>query len=295
MSDFRIAVSLVTSLPGFPAVNAQAFPHLAAAVRDVVERAHRQWADYAAGAPLPDGRAISTRTGAYGRSLQVEQTGPFAGRVFTDLRYAAALEYGTPARDLHDMLGSSLKVRVAKDGKRYLIIPFRSYHSRSVVGSPMPAAIENWWRGVPDTGSSHIRAHSWRQSGTGALAFKNLTTGHMRLVRGKVVEVRARKYRWGTRLSANAIRSMGLGEEAVKRYAGMVRFSRPKKEGSTKPGGHSQFINFRVLKEGSPGWRVPARPGYHVAKTVSEKIRPFAESAFKEAVTRDVRKLLGQG
>lgn len=291
--EFRIAVSLITTVPGFAAVNATTFPHLAHAVRDTVERAHRLWADYAAGAPLKDGRSLTTRTGAYGRSLQVDRTGDFSGRVFTDLPYARAIEYGTAARDLHDILGKSLKVRIAKDGKRYLIIPFRHYHANAVIGRPMPEAIESWWRDKPASASSHIKAHAWRNSGTGAYAFQNLTTGHLRLVRKRVIQVRARKYKWGTRLTADDIAGMGLGKEAERRFAGMVRFQRPPK-GKHPGGGHSQFITFRTLKEGSPGWRIGARPGYHIAREVAEKIKPFAEAAFPEAVKRDVERMLGR-
>lgn len=293
MAEFRIAVSLASLIPPGTSIAGQTFPTLSAAVREVTEAAHRLWVDYAMGAPLPSGRAIKNSTGAYARSIQLRQVNDLTGEVFTELPYARAIEEGTAARDLKDMLGSSMKVRIVKNGpnrgKRYLIIPFRFYGPNSVLGAQMPQAIADWWKGVPAKDSSHITAHTWRASGTGAIAFKTETTGRFRLVRGEVVQVRARKYHWGAKLTASDIARMGLGEKAQRRYAGMYRFDKPARQGG---GRHGQFLNFRVMMEGSPGWRVAARPGLHVAQTVSEKTRAIAERAFPKAIEADIRRML---
>lgn len=284
MAEFRIGVVLSSTLPAHAPVNAATFPSLAMAVRAATQAAHQMWVNYAMGAPLPDGRAIKNSTGAYARSIMTREMGDFAGEVFTDLAYAAAIEDGTPARDMHDMLGRSLKTRVGKDGKRYLIIPFRTYHSNAVVGARMPAAIEDWWKGVPKDQSSRVTGRGRRLSGTGAFDIKTRAP----------LTVPAWKYRWGTKLSANTIRSMGLGEEAVKRYAGMYRFQKPKAEHGKLTGAqHTQFISFRTMKEGGTGWRQAARPGYHVAQAVADQIRPLAEVHFREAMAEDVRRFLG--
>lgn len=290
MNEFRIGVSVASILPLGSTLAGSAFPTISAAVRELTEKAHGMWVNYAMGAALPNGRSVKNATGAYARSIATRQLNDMLGEVFTDLPYAEGIENGTRARDLHDMLGKSLKVRLTKDGRRYLIIPFRSYHSNSVIGRPMPAAIEGWWRtAVPREQSSHVTSMGWRASGTGAVAFRNRTTGRFRERRGEVVQVRQRAYKWGARLTEKDIRSLGLGDAAVKQFAGMVRFDKP-----GQPGRHSQFMNFRALVEGSPGWRVPARPGLHIAQTVAEQLRPIAEEAIRRAAEADVRRLLGQ-
>lgn len=290
MSEFRIGVSVASILPLGSTLAGSAFPTVSAVVRELTEEAHRRWVDYAMGKALPDGRSVKNATGAYARSITTRQVNDMTGEVFTDLPYAAGIEDGTKARDLHDMLGKSLKVRLTRDGRRYLIIPFRYYHSNSVIGAPMPAAIEGWWRSaVPRELSSRVTSMGWRKSGTGAVAFRNRTTGRFREVRGEVVQVRQRAYQWGQKLTERDIRALGLGDAAVKQFAGMVRFDKP-----SQPGRHSQFLNFRTMVEGSPGWRVPARPGLHIAQTVAEQLRPIAEEAVKRAAEADVRRLLGQ-
>lgn len=282
MSHFRVSVAISSTLQTGSALAASAFPNLAAAVRVITEAAHRKWVEHAQGAPLPDGRRVNNRTGAYARSIQLRQLNDFSGEVYTELGYADAIENGTPARDLHDMLGSSLKVRLTKAGKRYLIIPFRYDRPNSVLGPSMPQPIYDWWRGPSIISSAIVSTHT-RVSGTGAYDIKTRQPLH----------VPARKYNWGTQLKPETIRQMGLGEDAVKRFANMYRFDRPPEPGA-RGGGHQQFITFRTMMEGSPGWRVPARPGLNVAQSVADEIRPIAEEAFPRAVEIDIRRMLGQ-
>lgn len=123
MTAYAINVPLLSGDIG--PINAGSFPTLAQAVAALANAAHQQWKRYAQGEPLPNGQVIGLRSGHYHESIQLEQTGDYAWRVISRLAYADVIERGSPARDLKKILDSSLKVRRSKDGKRYLIIPFR--------------------------------------------------------------------------------------------------------------------------------------------------------------------------
>lgn len=283
MAEFRISVSLSSLLPAAGALTKDAFPHLAAAVKAITEQAAENWKRYAHGAPLPDGRRINSKSGHYAQSIQLRQIGDFQGEVYSELPYARGIEEGTPARDMHAMLSTSLKVRLTSSGKRYLIIPFRSYGPNSVIGAQMPQAVHDWWKTGKHVDST-ITGTYRRLSGTGAYDIKTRAQ----------ITVPGWRYRWGTKLSKQDILGMGLGAAAAKRFAGMYRMDKPHTAGKAggKGGGHQQFINFRTMMEGSPGWRVKAKAGMHIAATVAKQLEPLAQEAFTRGFEADIRKLL---
>ena len=289
MAEFRIGVDIGHLVPDGSPLSGDIFPRLSKAVRAVAEAAHSKWQDYAAGAPLPSGKSIDARTGTYLRSIALRQLGPFAAEVYSDLPYASAIEEGSPRRDMKEMLSSSLKTRLTKDGRRYLIIPFRWGVSGSVsAGSnQMPESIQNWWHAKA---ASSINGHGWRPSGTGALGFRNKTTGTLKQVRGEVLGVRRRDYDWGSRLDKETIAAAGVTGKNAARMEGMVNFRRPGRKGGSS---HSSFLTFRVMMEGSSGWIAPAREGLWPARTTADEIRPDAERVFAEAIARDLRAAIG--
>jgi hypothetical protein len=252
------------------------FPNLAFAVRRVTQLAHEQWLDYANGGILPSGLVIQNRTGEYARSILVRELGDFSAEVYSDLPYARAIEEGTPQRDMKRMLDSSLKVRLTKDGRRYLIIPIRWNSPRSVLGNNMPVDVANWWKG--DRQSSHITGTGLRPSGTGAYDI------HTR----QLIHVPSRTYSWGSRIKKADLHQMGFraSNPAAKRLEGMVRFRRPGKTGGAA---HTQFLTFRVMMEGSKGWIAPAQPGKWPARSTSEVVQPIAEQLFAKAVEHDIQ------
>lgn len=278
MAAFAIAVDIGHLIPTGGALSRDAFPNLSHAVRQVAEAAHRQWTAYAAGAPLPDGKAIRNRTGEYMRSILLRETGEFSAEVYSDLPYAAVIEDGSPERDLKKILNSSLKVRLTKDGRRYLIIPFRWDHPNSVMGNNMPEPVADWWR--QGRAPSSIASIYPRLSGTGA---------YDRKTRQPLV-VPGRKYAWGDRLEKGDLAAMGIHGAAAKRMEGMVMFRKP---GGTGQGAHTKFLTFRTMVEGSKGWIAPPRPGLHPAQVVADQFRPVAERAFQEAVSADMRRIIG--
>lgn len=289
MAALRIRVALAQALPA----NNQAFPRLAEVVARIADSAHKNWVAYANGATLPSGQTISNRTGEYSASIQLAQRGPYSWEVFSELPYARAIEYGSPARDLKQMLGSSLKVRVSAKGKRYLIIPFR--HNTpgptggSLQGNTMPAELHAWWQDASRERST-ITGHGWRDSGTGALAFRDRTSGHYRQQHGQVVQVRRRTYSWGSRVSKADLADLGITGRQASRLVGMVNFRRP---GAVGGAAHSSYITFRVMTQDSPGWLRPAQPGKYPARAVAEKLQPLAEEAFRRAMAEDVRAAMG--
>ena len=280
MSHYTLSVSV--PIPAGAPIDAETFSTLAGAVAKCAHTVHQQWLAYAQGAPLPNGQTIGIRSGTYHRSILIEQTGPFAFRIFSDLAYADAIERGMPARDLKKMLDSSLKVRRSKDGKRYLIIPFR-WGTPGTVGfgqNVMPQDVHDFFT-PPGVARSHVTGMGSRVSGTGAFDLKT---------RQPLLTPQA-SYQWGARLTAKYLATKGIGGQAAKRLAGMVNMRQPGGKGG---GAHSQYLTFRVMTEDSPGWKAPAIPGKYPAKTVADQIRPIAEQAFKKAMEADARRYLEQ-
>lgn len=256
-----------------------ALPNLAHAVGVVTESAMQLWQAYAAGLPMPNGMRVTNRTGEYQRSIMVRQLGDFAAEVYSDLPYARAIEDGSPARDMHDMLNYSLKVRLTKDGKRYLIIPFRHNTPGATIGANMPESVATWWRGKA---ASHVVSEHTRVSGTGAYDIRTRAPA----------TVAAWKYQWGDRLSKRALQGLGITGTSAKRLEGMVHFRNPGGSAPAK-GSHGQYITFRVMAEGSKGWRVGAQAGKFPAKQVADQIRPEAEKVFAEALAQDIAAAVG--
>ena len=267
MSTFSIRGDLGNLTTGGPVE----LTELKAAVEAVTLEARRLWVSYAEGAPLPDGKVIHARSGGYARSIATRQTGEFSGEVYSELPYADAIENGSPARDLKRMLDSSLKVRLTKDGRRYLIIPFRWQTPGSIGGgNVMTPAVHGWWRRQE---RSHVTGEYQRPSGTGAYDI------HTR----QLITVPQKKYFWGARL--------GEGDAgATKHMAGMVNFRQPGAKGGAA---HSQYITFRTMVEGGKGWNAKAVEGKHPARSVADMMRPVAEERFGEAVKRDIARMLG--
>lgn len=271
MTAYAVNVPLLTDT--WPAI-AQTFPALVRALEVLARTAHQQWLAYAQGEPLPNGQIIGIRSGTYHRSIQIEQTGEFAWRIFSNLAYAEAIETGMPARDLKRILDSSLKVRRRKDGKRYLIIPFR-WGTPGTVGfgqNVMPPSVHQWFQGQA---TSHVIRRDTRVSGTGAWDLKT---------RAPLLVPQAR-YEWGARLTQQHLNTMGIAGPAAKRMAGMVNMRQP---GGAGGGAHSQYLTFRVMSEDSPGWQAKAVPGKYPAKTVAGQVERVASRLFEVAMQAQI-------
>jgi hypothetical protein len=292
MNTLRISVPVGDLIPAGMRADASTFTTLAYAVKAVAEAAQQQWVAYAMGQSLPSGQTISNRGGTYARSIQLRQTGDFSAEVYSNIPYAHAVEYGEPQRDMKDVLTRSLKVRMVTDprspnfGKRYLIIPFRwAASGRGGIGANvMPKAVANWWHGKS---ASHVVRMSERRSGAGMIDGAGTFHGVHSLSTRAVVHVPQRIYDWGDKLKRGDMNALGIrGVGARSRMQGMVKFDKP------KGGGHSQFLTFRTMMEGSSGWIRKAVPGKYPARTVAQQMGPVAEQAFRRAVEEDIAKML---
>ncbi len=272
MADIDLIIDLqLPPLPDWPV-----FSRLAFAVHQVASQVHRQWLAYAQGAPLPTGKRITPRSGGYLKSISLTPKGDLQWEVASNAPYAGAIEYGTAAYDLKQILATSAKVRRTKDGRRYLIIPFRhgtgtgsgqGISFGSNVLTPQEYALA---RKVLRAAPSHITGIGQRPSGN--------YPGRM---------VPQLQYHWGGRLTREHLQQAGLAPARVRRLQGMVRFDKP------GGGGHSQYLTFRTMIEGSSGWLRPAQPGRFPLKSAVDQYRGAAERIFQEAVRQDVAAFLG--
>lgn len=279
MTEFRVKIEVAHILPPQLEMSEALFPNLSYAVQRMAQAAQNIWQGYASGKEIPPGgKPLHTRTGTYLRSIQLEQEGAFAWAVYSDAPYADAIENGAGEFDMHRWLDTSHKTRISSKGKRYLIIPFRWNTPDHDATTPnvMPGHIHGLWSmGLM---ASHVTDQ------------RMYTVGHS--LDGRPLTVTRRKYIWGDRLSARLIAATGATGAKARNMRGMVNMRVPGARGGAA---HSQYLTFRVLSEGSSGWIIPPRPGYHLAQHTSERIRSLSAQAFGKAVETDIMTWVEQG
>lgn len=251
---FRINVDLGNVLAAVPAaINQGVMPNLSAAVYRVADRVSYRWKESIQAAKLWDGERK-----AYMASVVIKPSGPFAAVVESEYKFAQDIETGRPAYDLKRMLQTSTKTRMSKDGRKYLIIPFRhNAPGARAMPSAMPTEI-------------HAAAKQMSASRVTGMTTRTSATGHV---------VPQRIYQWGQKLDVPA----GADGKRSK-YDGMYRF-----DTSTGKQNRSTYLTFRVMTEGSSGWVIPPRPGLHLVRKVVAEMAPKAEQAFQKAMEADTR------
>lgn len=268
------------------AVNERVFPLLNQAVNAIAQQTRANWMESVDRAKLWSGEKD-----AYKASISYKMTGPFSAIVEADYKYAEEIETGRPPRDLKKMLDTSTKVRRTKDGRRFLVIPFR--HSTPGNTAHGPSMPQHVYQQASQIAPSSVVSTGLRRSGeiTSArvgMGMRPLGEKRQRqapylsntTTKGPMM-VTKRNYQWGERLGAGSMGPNPNGK--VDRFAGMVRFD-------TSAGGKrsSSYMTFRIMMEGSNGWVVPAKPGLYLVKQVVEDLQPLAEAAFSEAVKRSL-------
>lgn len=268
------------------AVNERVFPLLNQAVNAVAQQTRANWME-----AIDRAKLWSGEKDAYKATITYRMTGPFSAIVESDYKYASDIETGRPPRDLKKMLDTSTKVRRTKDGRRFLVIPFR--HNTPGNEAHAPAMPQHVYNQASQLSASSVVSTGLRRSGEITSAHVGLgmrPLGEKRQRRSPYLSsiadkgpamVTKRNYQWGERLGAGSMGPNPKGK--VDRYAGMVRFD-------TSAGGkrHSTFLTFRMMMEGSNGWIVPAKPGLYLVKQVVDDLRPLAETAFSEAIKRSL-------
>ena len=238
--QFHITIDLgpvVQALQGV--MNEKVLPDLHQAVMDMASQAREDWMTAIHQAKLWQGERDH-----YAGSIQIEQSGPYAARVWSEYRYAEEIETGRPAYDMKAMLRTSTKTRQGKKGV-YLIIPF-AHTVKSLPPALRPVAKALTLSRVTGTGT------------------RVSATGHT---------VAANKYLWGGRLKA------GAHPQMLRQHVGMVRFQQ-----GTPGAARSGLVTFRVMSASSTGWIKPPQPGIHLLEQVVEALRPQAEAAFAAAI-----------
>lgn len=272
-------LKISASISGVPrtvsqVLNAEVIPLLNQAVRAVAQQTQQNWQEAVLRAKLWSGEKDP-----YAASISWQMTGAYSAEVSTDYKHAEEIETGRPARDLKKMLDTSQKVRRTKDGRRFLVIPFRHNVSSMPPGIKSMATKMQMSRvmaeGMRPAGEiTHLSPKTGMHAAAGQTPYLSnpATKGNSMVTR--------RMYEWGGRLGRGALKGASLDASQAKHYAGMVRMN-TSTPGSAKS---SAYLTFRIMMEGSSGWVVPAQPGQFIAKKVVDEMQPKAEAAFAEAI-----------
>ena len=242
--NYKISLPLSAQMDLSAGIKAGILPLVNQAVNGIAQATTSKWIEAVQRAKLWSGEKD-----AYAKTITYRMTGDFSAVVESDYKYAQDIETGRPPRDLKKMLQTSMKVRVSKDGSRYLIIPFR--HNADTV----PAQAKSM-------SLSTITGHGRRLSGTGAFSLSTKAPA----------TVRQRSYNWGDRL-------MGAG--VPRNQQGMVRMNTATGEGKKS----SAYLTFRVMSEKSNGWITKAQPGQFIVREVAKEMQPEAEAYIAQAMS----------
>jgi len=283
MAQFKIDVDLSGVLNAAPIINRQIFPLLNQAVRAVAQNTHARWTESVMRAKLWSGEKK-----VYAQSITWQMTGEFSAIVQTDYKNAADIETGRPPYDLKQMLNTSPKVRRTKDGRRFLIIPFR--HNTPGYDAHAAAMPQYVYDMASQLSPSRIASQAQRASGEvtslhpqwGMRAMKRQTPFASSLKTRGTFMVPKNIYKWGDKLPP-----MAMANKADERkYGNMYRMD------ARTPGGqrYSSYMTFRVMMEGSTGWIIPAQPGQYLAKKTADTMQPLAEKAFQQAIALTFKK-----
>ena len=269
---FNISFDLGSVLDVRQIVNKQVFPLLNQAVRAVAQQTAADWQQ-----EIYQAKLWSGEKDAYAASITWKMTGDFTAVVESSYKHAQAIETGRPAYDLKQMLNTSTKVRRTEKGKRFLVIPMRHNvaklqaaglydHAKSLEASTVTG------QGQRASGEvTHLSPKSgMSKAGKQSPFLSNPKT------KGAMM-VPQNSYAWGQRLS-----KADAGEH--KWAQGMYRFN------TSTPGSgkSSAFMTFRIMMEGQSGWIIPAQPGQHLVRKVTQKMQPKAQAAFAQAINRQL-------
>jgi hypothetical protein len=275
-TDFQISLQMPSIDQLVRVINGATFPLAAQAVRRVAMEAQSRWVDSVYRATIWSGMKQP-----YMQSIKIRYIDDLHYEVYSDYKYAEQIEEGMPPRDLKMMLNTSNKVRVsAKTGKRFLVIPMRqNTPNNAALAPPMPTSVYELAREMipssvtDDTGARQTGEVTHMVVGQGM--FPASQQPHSAGVVPRMT------YKWGDRLTKQAMKAAGIDAATRKRYAGMVRM-----DASTPGAKSSVYLTFRVMAEGSSGWITKPKPGLHLVQNVVTQLQPLATAAIGEAMKR---------
>lgn len=257
--------------------------HSAKAVRDAGDILMATWTRVATSGRLK--RSTGGYTNAIRDGLEYPyENNPLHLMIVNRHPAAVGLERGHDAYDLKKMLYTSKKVRVSKQGKKYLIIPFQhGTPSKKGEGgiAPNRATLQTMpkdvYRQALGLDASMIAGKYKKGSQKGANSYWQAWI----LKKINPVRVTRNKYSWGEHLT-----DMGnYGKRANAKfsiYEGMYRFK-------TNKG--SVYMTFRIMHEDSQGWIHPAQPALHIAEDAVKQCRQQITTLLAEGVRKDMAEL----
>lgn len=250
-------------------------PNTQQAIQDSLTMVQSTWQQVAS-------RTFKHSTGRYMNSILIDDNydEELAGRVFSNHPAARYLEDGTEPFDMKKMLHTSSKVRIGKDGTRYLIIPFRHGTPGTTTMAPMSDLTHKISSKMAMSNITGLRMESNVNKGNAIVDGKKMT-GVKSNVSGKLVGddmVIRRTYDWGGRV--------GKGEKIPKNERGMTRMNTS--SGKAKS---SEYITFRIMSEKSSKWKNPGISARHIAKTASVEARNAVYTLVEKGVAEDVKNI----
>ncbi|MDQ7818669.1 MAG: hypothetical protein RDU14_16710 [Melioribacteraceae bacterium] len=238
--------------------------------------------------------------GGYARGIVEGIKYPFQGdplyyKIEHTKDYAKYLEHGFEPFDMKKALQTSDKVRISKDGKRYLVIPFEHGTPGTKSKREMPQEIyAEAKRLKPSVVAGKFNEGSIRQATT----MKDMDL----LRKNNPKRVQRNSYEWGEKLT----HVKGVELEDDSHYKNMVRFetnpnvNREKfdfgKFGSMNETSsmkqHSLYMTFRVMIEDSEGWIHPGLKPMRILGETYDSTKQSVEMMLAEAAKKDIARIL---
>lgn len=253
---------LADLLVGLQMTSAKIFPKTFKAYKMSAQLIQYTWKSYAMGSTIKGSpHKIKNPTGSYARSIKMLKFAPLGWEISSDDPIAKYLEDGTNEYDMKKTHPYGKRSRIGKDGKPYLIIPFRHGAPGTKSYAPMPEQVYERVRQMISTGEIK---RSTIAPGKGKE--KNFW-GQM---------IQRAQYEWGSRLT-------GLGSANLE---GMVVMNTP----SGKEAGRSTYLTFRVISANSPAhkWIQAARPAMNITKYVVANTKEIIEDLIKKGLMEDL-------
>lgn len=221
---------------------------------------------------------------------------PLEYRITHSSTIATDLEYGTNSFDMKKMLDTSDKVRISKDGKRYLIIPFR-HGTPGAKSNPMPKDV------YKEAKQLNVSYNSGKFEEGSIKNFKTIADADL-LRANNPVTVMRRTYDWGERL--NYVNGSKLDSKSI--YKNMVKFQNNPNiirekfslgkftinvENETENfGDYSAYMTFRAMVEGSPGWIHPGIKPMNILGETKQKCEGLIMQGLAKGAEEDIRRAI---
>ena len=219
-------------------------PYTQEAVKTAAEVIQRYWINFISGATVQYSGGtfkVNNVSGQYMRSvaegLQYPMDGDkLTGGVVSLSPHGQIVEDGIKPFDMKQTHLKGAHVKVGKDGKRYITVPFRhNTPGSNTIGQAMPKDVYKHAMNLAISRRNGLLIHWYA----------------------------AKKYEWGGRLSKALGGAIQRPHWTTGKYSGMVKMGNE---------GHSQYLTFRRLSENSKpeAWKHPGTKPRPVTEAVEE-------------------------